>query len=543
MPDETRTRRIDRRTLGGLCLTLFMIAYSMGVMPPLMPLIVNALDSSMGYIQSVLVLFSLVTASFAPTSENLCRFYGRKPIFVGGLLLYGIGIAITALSSDMAVLVVSFSLLTGLGATPLVSAPWAVMTAALDGKAKEQATLGFILCSVLGGLTGAILGGLLGATFGWRWAFAPAIGMGLIILLLSKPVPNVVQPDHDLIDWVGGLFSFLGLGSILVGISLAGEYGWWIPKRVFSIAGVVIPPFAVSIVPILIAVGVVCLGLFTFWQRQVARSHSGASLLRVGLLRKRSFVVGLLVAMLHTLITTGVQFNLYQFLPTLLPLNAFEVALTVLPYTLTMVVVLIILLKFVILENQIPPRYAIQIGLALLTAGLWLLYRTIDVEITALSLMPALIVMGSGSGLFLAYISALTQSVAAPEERAESAGIYNPVQNLGSSLGRGILGTLLIFFASQQIVDSILSLLGKELSAEQRQSTVSTLQAMIQTYSRPDIRAAFSQLPETVQASLPAIIQNAAVSGIRTVLLVSLMLSGLCCILSMALPKYPVRRR
>lgn len=535
---------LDRRAFSGLCLTLLLIGYNIGVMPPLMPPIVRELDSSIGSIQSVLVLFSLVTASFAPTTENLCRRYGRKRIFLGGLLLYAVGIAITAFTSDMAVMVLSFSLIAGLAATPLVSAPWAIMDAAFDGKAAQQATLGFILCSVLGGLTGGILGGLIGSQFGWRWAFLPTFGIIILVLLLSKSIPNILPARSDPIDWVGGLFSFLGLGSILLGIGLAGEYGWWFPKRVFSIAGVVIPPFAVSIVPTLIAVGVVCLGLFAFWQRQLAaQSRTGASLLRVGLLRKRPFIVGLLVAMLHTLITTGVQFNLYQFLPTLLPLNPFQVALMVLPYNLTMVVVIIILLKFITLDDWIPPKYDVQLGLMLLSLGLWLLYRAIGQQITAQSLMPALIVMGIGSGLFLAYISGLTHSAASPEERPESTGIYNPVQNLGSSLGRGILGTMLIYFVSQRIVDSILKLLDKNLSDIQRQETIATLQAMIQTYSRPEVRAEFDKLPAAIQPLLPDMINQAATDGIRTVLLVSLLVSGLCLGLTTALPKYPLRRR
>lgn len=114
---------LRRSTFWALCLTLFVISYNISVMPPIMPLIVRDFDSSMGYIQIVIVLFSLVTASFAPTCENLCRFYGRDRVFLTGLAFYGIGILWTALSQNIGVLVISFSFLTGLAATPLVSAP------------------------------------------------------------------------------------------------------------------------------------------------------------------------------------------------------------------------------------------------------------------------------------------------------------------------------------------------------------------------------------------------------------------------------------
>jgi len=531
---------LSRKDFWALCLTLFMISYNIAVVSPIMPLIVRTFNSSIGYIQGALVLFSLVTASFAPTTENLCRFYGRERVFTGGLVCYGIGIAITALSPDIGVLVVSFSILTGLAATPLVSAPWAIMDFAYDGKDEQKATLFFILASTFGGLSGGILGGFIASKVGWRWAFAPSIAVFLLVLLLGRSLPRTtLKLREEPIDWVGGLLSLCGLGSILVGISLSGEFGWWAPKRIFSIAGVVIPPFAISIVPLLLAVGSVSLGLFIFWQRRQA--SRGASLFRVGLLRKRTFVFGMLAAMLHTLITTGVQFNLYQLLPTILHLNPFETAIAVLPYSLTLVIVLVTSLTYLSIDQKIAPKYIIYCGLACLGAGIFQLHSMMNPSLTALSLLPGLVTMGIGSALFLAYISALTYSAASQDEKPEGTGIYNPVQNLGSSLGRGILGTMLIFFTSQGIVNGVLETLGKQLSQLQRKEAIATLQQMIQTYSAEEVKAVFAKLPAIVQPSLETIIQQSALEGIRLSFLVALILTAVCFLLITPLPGYPRR--
>ncbi|GAB4369762.1 MAG: DHA2 family efflux MFS transporter permease subunit [Elainellaceae cyanobacterium] len=538
---QAQTIQLERKGFWAISLTLFMVAYNLSVMPAIMPAIVFDLNSSVGYIQSILVLFSLVTASFAPTTENLCRFYGRTPVFRIGLIFYSIGIGLTALSPSIGTLAVCFSLLTGLAATPLISTPWAIADLAFEGKAEEQATVGLIVASAVGGLSGALLGGYLASQLSWRWSFAPSAIVLLLIWLLRRSLPQLVVRREQPIDWIGGLLSFLGLSSILVGISLAAEFGWWQPKRLFTVAGVVLPPFAISIVPTLIAVGAILLGFFIFWQRRQADRYK-ASLLRAGLLRKRGFVLGMLTAMLHTLITTGVQFNLFQFIPVALSLNPFQTALTVIPYNVTMIVVVIVCLKYLALGDRFPPKYIVYSGIALLAVGIGVLHYSLHLQVVSLELMPGLIIMGVGSGLFLSYISRLTYSAASKSEKPEGSGIYNPVQNLGNSLGRAILGTTLISFASRGIVDGILENLGKTLPLGQRSRLIAELQEMIQTLSRQEVGAAIaSQLPPSVASFIRPISLEAAMSGMQASLLIALLLTGVCFLLTMTLPKYPSR--
>lgn len=532
--------QFGRRGFWAISLTVFMVAYNVGVLPAIMPAIVRDFSSSIGYIQSILVLFSLTTASFAPTTENLCRFFGRTPVFLTGLILYGIGIGLTALSPSIGMLAVSFSVLTGLAATPLVSTPWTIVELVYDGKSEEQATVLLIVASALGGVTGGLLGGFLASQLSWRWAFLPSLAVLLLVWFLKQSLPKLTIPYEQPIDWVGGLLSFLGLGSILIGVSLSAEFGWWEPKRVFSIAGVVLPPFPLSIVPPLIAVGVILLGFFVFWQRRQA-NRGCASLLRAGLLRKPGFVLGLFTAMLHTLIVTGVQFNLFQYVPIAMSLNPFRTALTIIPYNITMIIV-VITLKYLALGNRFPPKYIVHSGIGLLATGIFVLYRNLNLQMVSHDLMPGLILMGIGSGLFLSYVSRLTYSAASDHEKSEGSGIYNPVQNLGSSLGRAILGTSLIFFASRDIVDSLLNQLGQTLDPVDRSLLIGRLQEMIQTLSRQEVGAALmSQLPPSMAPLIRPVSLEAATSGMKTSLLIALLFTGICFLLATTLPKYPSR--
>lgn len=539
--ERSPTVPLERKGLWAISLTLLMIAYNISVMPAIMPAIVAEFDASVGYIQSILVLFSLTTAAFAPTTENLCRYFGRTPVFLTGLMLYGIGIGFTSLSPSVGALAVSFSFWTGLAATPLISTPWSVVDLSYEGKAQEQATVVLIIASALGGLSGALLGGFIASQLSWRWAFAPSLVVLIVIGMLRRAIPKLMLRQELPIDWIGGLLSFLGLGSILVGISLSGEFGWWEPRRLFVIAGVVLPPFAISIVPTLIAVGVILLGFFVFWQRRQANRRQ-ASLLRVGLLRNRGFVLGMLTAMLHTVITSGLQFNLFQFVPVAMSLNPFQTALTVIPYNITMILVIVMVLKYLALGDRIPPKYIVHSGLMLLAVGIGLLYHSIHLQVRSWELMPGLMLMGVGSGLFMAYISRLTYTDVAKHEKPEGTGIYNPVQNLGSSLGRAILGTLLVYYASRGIVDGILTQLGATIPLARRSQLIADLQEMIQTLSKREVgEVILRNLPPEMAPLVRPMALEAAMTGMRASLITALLIVVVCLLLSTRLPKYASR--
>jgi len=546
MSDQISNRTSPFKVIG---LTVWMVSYNIGVLPAIMPAIVREFDSSIGSIQAVLVLFSLTTAAFAPTTENLCRYFGRTPVFLIGLVLYGIGIGLTALSSSIALLAVSFAVLTGLAATPLVSTPWTLVDLIYEGKSEEQATVGLIVVSTLGSLMGSLLGGLLASQLGWRWAFVPSLVALIGIWFWRRSLPNLSLYCKQPIDWVGGLLSFLGLGLILSGLSLGMELGWWERKRIFSIAGVVLPPFPLSIVPPLIAAGLILLGFFFFWQRRQAKKGE-ASILRAGLLRKPGFVVGMLASMLHTLIAAGVQFNLFQYVPLALSSDPYQTALTIMPYNIMKILVVVAAIKFLALGTdrngntafqRLSPKLIMLIGLALLTVGIFMLYHSLTPQVTSVDLLPGLVMMGIGSGLFTPYVSRLTYS-AAESSKEEGTGIYNPVQNLGNSLGRAILGSSLIFFASRDIVDSILQQLNRTVAPAERVRLIATLQEMIQTFSRREVGAALAnQVPPSVVPLLRQISQEAITSGMQTSLLLALLLAGICFLLVNILPKYPSR--
>lgn len=518
----------------GLCLTLFMLSYTIGVVPPMMPPMVRDLNSSIGYVQSALVLMSLVTASFTPTAENLNRRLGRKRLFGGALVVFAGGLGVMALSPNMGVFTLGLAGLTGLAGTILVTTPVALMES-LQGNEqdKKYALLALTLAGVVGALVGALAGGVMAYELSWRWAFAVELVLIPIIGVLVWRIPVPTSTASFPIDWVGGLLSLAGFGLTLVGLSLATELGWWEPASPPQTLGFLLAPFGISVVPVLLATGLICLGLLIFWERQ--RSRQGqSSLLRLGVFNRRMYTIGLIIGTLHTMVNVGVQFNLFQFIPAMVGLNPLQTAIAVIPFTVTQLVVLIGLAKR---RPQLPHRLLLQLGLGIKSIGIILLFAAISPTLTSWGLMPSLVVMGIGTGLFATYITSLTFSHTSEDEKTEARGVYRPFQTLGASLGRGILGTLLISLVSLKIVDGIIAELGQAIDLEVRRQAIRSLQVAIQTLQRSERSTIFDNLPDRIKPALDTILQTAAISAMRETLLVIFFLCLLCLGLSFLLPK------
>ncbi|WOD41165.1 MFS transporter [Nodosilinea sp. E11] len=517
----------------GLCLILFMLSYTIGVVQPIMPPLVQEFNSSVGYIQSALVLMSLVTASFTPTAENLSQRLGRRAVLAIALGFFALGLVVIILSADIGLFTLGLAGCIGVAGAVLMSTPVALMDAFPDAGIQRYGLVALAIAGVLGALVGSITGGVMAFDFSWRWAFAFELGLIPIIWWLVRSIA-VPAPAHTLpADWLGGLLSVAGFGFTLVGLSLASELGWWqLRGEPQGLVGL-LAPFGISVAPVLIATGLICLGLLVFWERGRLRQGQ-PSLLRLGVFNRRIYTLGLAIGTLHTMTTVGVQFNLFQFIPAVMGLNPVQTSIAVMPSTIAQLVVLLLLVKR---RPQFPPRYLLQSGLVVKAVGIAMLWATIAPPVTALELLPALVVMGAGTGLFATYITSLTFADTHKDQKAEARGVYRPFQNLGASLGRGILGTMLVSVASLKIVDGILAELGQSVDAEVRHSAVRSLQLAIQTLRRSDRRDLFAQLPDAIQPALSDILQGAAVQAMQSTLLVILALCLLCLGLSFLLPK------
>ena len=215
---------------------MFVLVIDTTIMNVSISTLINDFDTDVTTVQAAITLYALVMASLMITGGKIGDIIGRKKAFRIGLIIYGTGSFLTAISPTMAVLFVGWSILEGLGATLVMPAIQTLVTSNYSGKDRAIAygIIGGIVASAIA--LGPIIGGWLTTSYTWRLAFGGEVVIVLLVLLLSRYILDapLETEEKPRLDIVGSIISALGMGLIVFGILLAGTYGWWKARHPFS---------------------------------------------------------------------------------------------------------------------------------------------------------------------------------------------------------------------------------------------------------------------------------------------------------------------
>jgi MFS family permease len=500
--------------------------------------VVRGLNTTVASVQIALVLLPVLAAVTLPTCRSLVGQYGRKKVFMLGLLLFALGMLATALSFSTGMLILGFAVIAGLAAAPLITLPWMLMLEAYSGRRREIAFVALNASLVAGTLVGPLIGGLLATNVNWRLAFLPQVLLALVILLLIRPIPES-RPEHAApLDWTGGLLLLFGLVAVLLGISLGSEYGWWQATEPPLILGHLLRLFfGLSIIPFLFLVGAILLGVYGVLWRYRAVRHQRAEIWRMGLLSRRPFIVGVATHALFICSTAGLTFTLFIYLQWALRLTPFAAAIYVLPYTLAQFAVLLLTLR---LSQRAVPKYMVQVGLVTMGAGLALLYLALHPAVTMLEMMPALIVIGVGSGLVVGQVPNLVLSLAQRQERGESNGLLNSFQDLGYALGISLFGAILVSTTASLVVSGVSQRSRLNVPLPKLQAITNQFAQILHSFTPDQLPRVLAPLSPAVRQSLMQVAPSAASEAMRLTVLCILGVVALAFLLSFLLPNKKV---
>ncbi|MGI9615728.1 MAG: MFS transporter, partial [Acidimicrobiales bacterium] len=438
---------LGRRVAVAMGLALFVVSLNLSMMTVLMVPISRDLGIGLATVQNGLVLMPLVAFAFLPTGRRLGAIYGHKRAFKYGLAFFGFGLVATAGSPNVAALIFAFGIITGIGATPLMTFPWMLLGRALVGLRRDLGLLLLSVATVSGALAGSLVGGFVDTASDWRFAFLLPLPLVIAMWFLVRPVDEVIERSDAKVDWTGAVLSLSGLILIVMGVNLSNEYGWWVPLRTPQVAGIELTPFSLSIVPFVMAVGALLMVGFIARWRRVNRAGDKAQIWQLGVLRQRQFDIGVATNLFFAFGLAGFTYTLFLFLQSSVTfsMTSLDAALTVLPYNITMILALLITIR---LGYRVAPKYIIQIGLFTAIVGLWLLLGAFAPAATARSLVPGLVVVGIGAGLVIGYLAPLTLSVVGHDHDSEARGLLNSVQDLSYAVGISVFGLALISLIS-----------------------------------------------------------------------------------------------
>src|SRR5215212_11526699 len=419
----------------------FVMVLDSSVMNVAITQIADDLDTTIQGVQTAITLYTLVMAAFMLLGAKLGDMLGTNRAFVIGLAIYGAGSLTTALSPDLAVLLIGWSGIEGFGAVLVVPAIAALTAASYEGRERALAY------ALLGGIAavavaaGPLIGGWVTTEFTWRYVFAGETVVVILVLLCRGLIARAPTAERrPQLDGVGVGLSSMGLGLIVLAILRSSVWGFVQPRTPPTINGTEITPLGFSPVPFVVLGGLALLAAFALWEQRRARAGRD-QLLDMTLPRATRLRAGLSSLVGQQLVLMGTFFVIPVYLQVVLGLDAFETGKRLLPLSVAMLV-------FALLGPRIAarrsPRTVAQIGLVAVSIGAIVMLATLDVTLNDTGFKIALALIGAGAGLLASQLGNVIMSSVAQDKTSECGGLQGTAQNLGSSLGTAIIGAVLL---------------------------------------------------------------------------------------------------
>ena len=241
----------------------FIMVLDTSVMNVAISQIVEDLDTTIQGVQTAITLYTLVMAAFMLLGAKLGDILGRNRAFAIGLAIYGAGSLTTALSPNLAVLLIGWSGIEGFGAVLVIPAIAALTAASYEGRerALAYALLGGVAAIAIA--AGPLIGGWVTTEFSWRYVFAAETVVVILLLLVRGQIPRAPAAERrPRLDLVGVALSSSGLGLIVFAILRSSVWGFVKPRTPPTINGTEITPLSFSPVPFLVLGGLALLGAF-----------------------------------------------------------------------------------------------------------------------------------------------------------------------------------------------------------------------------------------------------------------------------------------
>jgi MFS family permease len=426
--------------IGMLAAAQFLMVLDTTVMNVSISQVAAELNTTIVGMQSAITMYTLVMAAFMLIGGKLGDRWGAKRAFWIGLLVYGTGSFITALSQNLTQLLIGWSLIEGLGAILVIPAIAALTAKTYTGKQRA-------LCyGILGGVAGAsmaagpLIGGWVTAYFSWRYVFAAETIVVLLLMLFLKLIPATIGRKSKL-DTVGAALSAAGLGAIVFGVLQSSQWGWILPGGgVPVVNGVPLAPLRLSPTFWLILFGGVLLTLFA--RREAAvKSRGEEPLLDMALLGIPKMKAGLIVQACQAFIIQATFFVLPLYLQIVLGFDALQTGKTILPLS---VALFVFALGGASMTSRFGAKLIVQRGLAALLVGEVVLLYFLGPDLATVGFAVGMALIGAGLGLMASQVGNVIMSSVDSSRGSEAGGLQGTSLNLGASLGVALVGSIVI---------------------------------------------------------------------------------------------------
>jgi EmrB/QacA subfamily drug resistance transporter len=404
-------------TLGAMCFALFMIMLDNTVVNVALPSIQRDLGASISGLEWTVNGYTLSFAVLLVTGGRLGDIFGRRRMFLFGVVIFALSSATAGLASSTTDLVLS-RVVQGVGAALMMPATLSIVTDAFPPEERGKAMGTWAGVSALALAIGPVLGGFLTEEVSWRAIFylniPVAIGaVGASLFAVRESRDTTVGRE---IDYAGVVILTGTLTALVLALVEGNSWGWGSAEIVALIAGAAVGLVAFVLVELRVKVPMVEFHFFA----------------------DRNFLGAVVVALIVSFAMLGVFFFLALYMQDILGYTPLEAGVRFLPSTLMIVTVAPVAGR---LADRFGPRWLIAAGLAIVAASLFS-FSAIAVDSTYGDLLPGFMLLGIGIALTMSPMTSAAMNAVAVEKAGIASGVLSMFRMVGGSLGVAVTGAI-----------------------------------------------------------------------------------------------------
>ena len=391
----------------------FMVALDALVVITALPSIHHDLGGSVSTLEWTVNAYTLSFAAGIITAAVIGDRFGRRRVYVAGLLLFTLASAACAVAPTAGTLIAARAV-QGIGAAIVTPLSLTILTAAWP--AQRRGTIVGIWGGIAGlaVAAGPLVGGAVVQGLSWHWIFWVNVPIGLAAAVLSIVRLPESRGPATRFDVPGVMLVTAGAGGILWGLVRGGEAGWGTSEVIAALV-----------------LGTAALAGFAAWERRAPEPMLPGRLLRI-----RSFTAANATGFLQSAALFSAAFLAAEYFQLGLGFSPLGAGLRFLPWTAAPIVIAPLAGR---LTDRVGPRPLMLTGLILQATGFaWIALIATATVSYSLLILP-FVIAGVGISMALPATPTAALSAVPPADMGKASGVNNTLQRFGGVFGVAVV--------------------------------------------------------------------------------------------------------
>jgi EmrB/QacA subfamily drug resistance transporter len=386
-----------------------MVSSQTSALNAILPFIARSFEVDLPSIQWVVLAYLFVSTALLLAFGRLCDIVGQRRMFLAGFVVFIAGSLLSSLAQNVPSLIAT-RVVQAVGGGMITSASAPLITRRLPGSHRGRGLSAQIVMVYCGLAAGPGLGGILADTLGWRWVFLVNVPMGvaamiITLLAIAKDESGTSRQNFDL---AGALTFTAGLAALFILLGATER---------MSFPGGKLTLFVI-----------VALFAGAFVALELKRPEP---LLDPRLFKSRFFSAATASAMINYVGYSALAFLVPFYLVDGMGYSATNAGVLIMAMPITMM----LCAPFSgWLSDRIGPRIPASVGMALLSAGIFMFSR-LGPAPSVKEIIPRLVLAGMGLGLFSSANNSAIMGSVPMHRQGVANGVVSTVRQLGMMLG------------------------------------------------------------------------------------------------------------